>query len=183
MEALRAAIRSKRVRNVESRYFVPQKAVHDLMTQEKVGQVVSEAEFKREHVEELTQEIMKGCRKIFAVLVLIRLPQSLLAFVEDDQLQSSILDQKLPFPLSKLQALLPTDDAADEFYQQQWEFAAPVFTGGSFPRVLHQDLILPFIEQKEVGEGGFGIVSVVTIEPSHHTFGAASSPLVSVQLL
>lgn len=183
MEALRAAIRTKRVRNIESRYFVPQKALYDLMTQEKVAHVVSEAEFEREHFEELTQEIMKGCRKIFAILILIRHPQSLLAFVEDDQLQSSSPDQKLPLALSRLRALLPTDDAAEEFYQQQWEFAAPVFTGGSLPRVLHQDLILPFIEQKEVGEGGFGIVSEVTIEHSHQTSGAASSPVVSLQPL
>lgn len=169
MEELRAQIVSKRVQNVERRYFLPQQALYDLMSEVLVESAVRDAGIKAYDVGEITKEIMKGARKIFAILVVVRQPQSILSFVQDDQFQSW-LDHKLPFGLSKLQKLLPSASLGQEFYEKQWEFTAPVFTKRLLPRVLEDDIILPFVEDKQEGEGGFGVVHTIKVDLHHQNF-------------
>lgn len=181
MEELRAQIVSKREQNVERRHFLPQQALYNLMGEVLVTKAVREAGIKAYDVGEITKEIMKGARKIFAILVIIRQPQSILTFIQDDQLQSS-LDHKLPFPLRKLQELLPSASLGQEFYEKQWEFAAPVFTKRLLPRVLEDDIILPFVEDKEVGEGGFGVVHIIKVELHHQSLGQLTQQNVSWRL-
>jgi hypothetical protein len=170
MEELRAQIVSKREQNVERRYFLPQQALYELMDEVLVEKAVRGAGIEAHNVREVTKEIMKGAQKIFAILLIIRQPQSILAFIQDDQLQSS-LDHKLPFSLGKLQKLLASAIFGQEFYEKQWEFAAPVFSKRLLPRVLQDDIILPFVEDKEGGEGGFGVVHIIKVEPYHRSFG------------
>ena len=181
MEELRAQIVNKREQNVEKRHFLPQQALYDLMGEVLVKQAVREAGINAHDVGEITKEIMKGARKIFAILVVIRQPQSILSFIQDDQFQSS-LDHKLPFPLGKLRELLPSASLGQEFYEKQWEFAAPVFTKRLLPRVLEDDMILPFVEDKEVGEGGFGVVHTIKVELHHQNFGQLPQQNVSWRL-
>lgn len=139
------------------------------MREDLIEGAVRDAGIKAYDVGEITKEIMKGARKIFAILLVIRQPQSILSFVQDDQFQSW-LDHKLPFTLDKLQELLSSASLGQEFYEKQWEFTSPVFTKRLLPRVLEDDIILPFVEDKEEDEGGFGVVHTIKVELHHQNF-------------
>jgi hypothetical protein len=171
LEDLQALIRERRRRNLEYRYFVPHQALYNLMTEDFVEKAVLVSNIPRYHMKEVIKAIMDGARKIFAILILIRQSNLIFEFIQDDQLQLSSLDHKLPFSIEKLQTLLPNLDTATRFYETQWEFAAPIFTGSLCPRVLESEVILPFIGSEEIGEGGFGLAYVTKLESTHQGHG------------
>jgi hypothetical protein len=129
-----------------------------------------ETQLERYRVEELARVIVTGARKTFAVLVFIGCPEAIISFIQDDPLQPDYLDRKLPLQLDKLAALLDDAVLAAQFYGKQWEFLAPVFSTTSLPRQFDKKTILPFLSMEPKGEGGFGEIFKITIEPSHHSF-------------
>lgn len=179
MEELKNLITDLRRQNVECRWFVPHQALYELMTETIVQKAIYDTKIEYYHIREIVQAVVNGGHKIFAILILIGQPESILKFVEDDHLQGSHLDHKLPFQLDKLQKLLSNLSAAKQFHEKQWEFTAPIFTGSVLPRVLEKEVILPFVESSEVGEGGFGVVHLIKVEPSHQEFSQASQHEVS----
>lgn len=175
MENLKDLITNKQRQNIEGRWFMPHQALHDLMTEEVVEGAIRDTKIECYHINDLTRVVLNGAQKIFAILALISKPECILRFVEDDNLQHSHLDHKLPLPLEKLQKLLPSWNAARMFHEEQWKFTAPVFTGSVLPRVLEREVILPYVGSDiEVGDGGFGDVHVVEVEPSHQIFWQGS---------
>ena len=163
-------ITCKRRRNADSQHFVPQDVLPSLMSQELVRKILSETKLEHYRIEELAHAIVPGAQKIFAILVLIGRPELILVFIEDDQLQPNSLDHKLPLQLNKLHAVLDDESAVLGFYREQWAFIAPIFSPSSMPRILEKNTILPFTESSSVGEGGFGAVHAIQIDPSHHSF-------------
>jgi hypothetical protein len=175
MEELKDLIIDKRRENIDCRWFVPHQALHDLMTKDVVEKAIRDTKIEHYHINDLTRAVLNGAQKIFAILALIGRPKCILRFVEDDNLQHSHLDHKLPLPLEKLQRLLPSSSAARQFHEKQWEFTAPVFTGSVLPRVLEKEVILPYVGKTTViGRGGFGVVHLVEVEPSHQIFWQGS---------
>lgn len=110
---------------------------------------------------EVVQFIMKGARKIFAILILIREERTILKFIENDQYSKSNLDDKIPFSMETLRNIDP--DIAEFFYIQQWEFSTPYITGDISHRVLDENVVLPFLQEKFLAEGSFGVVHEVVI--------------------
>jgi len=170
IEKFKALVTRKRRRNPESQYFVPQDVLPTLMSQEMVRKLLSEIRLEHYRIEELAHVVVPRAQKTFAILVLIGRPELILAFIEDDQLQPNSLDQKLPLQLHKLHAFLDDESAAFDFYREQWAFIAPVFSPSSLPRTLEKKTVLPFTESSSLGEGGFGMVHGIRIDPSHHSF-------------
>jgi hypothetical protein len=166
---------SKRCQNIECRWFIPHQALYDLMTKDVVEGAIRDTKLERYHINDLIQVVLNCGKKIFAILALIGRPECILRFVEDDNLQHSQLDHRLPLTIEKLQWLLPTPIAAKQFHERQWEFTAPVFTGSVLPRALEKEVILPFVgKDTKIGSGGFGDVHLVEIESCHQIFWQGS---------
>lgn len=134
------------------------------------------------HVNEVVQIIINGAWNVFAILFLMRQPQCILSFIKADRLQRSTIDHKLPYELGKLKEILNTA-VAQEFYDKQWGFTAPFFSGSIFTRIIPDDFVLPFLSDTELGEGSFGRVHKIQVERSYQQFGLEPYHEVSLRML
>jgi hypothetical protein len=171
MEELKDSINELRQKNYQSRSFIPQEALFRLMQRDKIREALN-GKTENYKLEELVENIFRGARKIFAILLLNSHERYITKFIAGDQLQSSQLDYKLPFDLGQLQNLMSGGHAA-LFYDKQWEFTAPVFTPSVLRRSLQHDTILPFTKEQKVGSGGFGDVYLLDIDPNHQVFDSS----------
>jgi len=168
---LRDSINDLRRPNFEHRYYIPEQLLFDLVSEELIrGVLVESCLFQLYEVEDLTKAIHGGARKIFSILVLNSHFQYIKKFIEDDQLQTSQLDYKLPFDLSRLGKFM-RESHARIFYEKQWEFTAPVFSESVLRRHLADETILPFISEETIGHGGFGIVHRVELDSEQNLYG------------
>ena len=171
MEGLRTQIVDSRVKNSDGRHFVPNPTVIDLVTAIPVRKALKECNVVSQDMDELVQTIIEGARTVFAVLILIRQVQRSSYFVRNDQFQSPLVpvDHKLPFGLEALEQILEPM-AAKEFFERQWEFTAPNFSRRLLPRSLTKDTILPILEDRLIGAGGFGEAHEIRIHPYHFNY-------------
>ncbi len=151
----------------EDRYIIPHQALHRLMTRDVVLDAIKNCEdIPVFHQDSTVDAIMRGGRKIFSVLVLLKGEEwSITKFREHDQLQNSRLDARLPFSIDTLNLIVL--EIADEFYEKQWELIGPIFSKDIVHRFLQPETRLPFIHNEKIGEGGFGVVYKVKLDPDH----------------
>lgn len=144
---------------------------------------------------------LKPIRQIFAILVLIDQASDISLFIkenlsdydlplsttEDEEEQISPerrQDSSEKLPLAKLRHFQQwTITSKWSFWEMQWKVIAPVLSEGGYNDVqllpLHEKDILPFVgvredsSRKDVGHGGFGVVSKVSIHSRHHNFSDA----------
>ncbi len=160
----REAIISLRMKNFESRNFVLYELLCSLMDRDFVELAIKSCGIPAFRKHEVTQVVLHGAKKTLAILLLLRHQSSIVRFIERDQFQASTLDSKLPLTLPALEECLPSNSIALEFYDLQWDFTYPGFSHTVLHRSLHSNTVLPFIgEPKHLGEGGFGIVTEVTL--------------------
>ncbi|KAK2836993.1 hypothetical protein FQN49_006513, partial [Arthroderma sp. PD_2] len=172
LERFKTRLKALRQPNFEQRRLIPQRALYGIMTADTIQEVVRECGIPAYRVQGTAEAITRGAHKIFAILVLIGRAELIAKFIEHDQLQQSQLDQKLPFDRRSLEAFLPAS-VAEEFEEKQWEFAAPVFHKQVLPRILEDNIILPFGRDREIGQGGFGTVHEVSLIADHQKDGHA----------
>ncbi|RYC59326.1 hypothetical protein CHU98_g6896 [Xylaria longipes] len=149
-------------------------------------------EYFAENICAIPNDKEKSYRKIFTILVLIEKADTIQEF-----LREGIHDGDLP--LMKLErdgkpGIFEFGRKSEEgkaahslkcfkgfsrmnfmnFEDYQWAVLAPIFGRPRPKDVRHYNLedqtILPFIEEEEVSEGGFGRISRVKIHPDHHNF-------------
>jgi hypothetical protein len=171
MEKLQDSINELRSKNYQSRFFIPQEALLQLMQRDNIREALNTT-IENYRLDEVVESIFRGARKIFAILLLNGHTRYIVKFIASDQLQSSQLDSKLPFDLEQLQSLIGAGHGS-LFYDKQWEFTAPIFTPFVLRRSLHYDTILPFLGERRVGSGGFGDVYLLEIDPNHQKFDAS----------
>lgn len=172
MEALSRALHTIRRENpTTSHYFTPSHLVRDTLKPELVRQSLREHAVEQHQVDEATQVIVEGAWNVYAILIMIRKPQYILAFIKDDHLQRSTIDDKLPLDLEKLSKLFKDPITAREFFDRQWGFTAPLFSKSVFIRSLPDKFVLPFLADEELGEGCFGKVYKIQVEHSFQRFG------------
>ena len=170
MPGLREKIQSLRLRNIDSKYFIPDGSLELVLTNEAVQEAVMECNLKEYRRSEIASSIVQGGRKTFAILIMIRQAPLILEFVEQDQFQESWLDSRLPLSLPALESILSHTDAID-FDDKQWEFVSPVFSLSKGHRHLDDNTILPFCgKPRQRGDGGFGLVSEIDVHPNHVPF-------------
>ncbi len=175
MMPLRADIQKLR-RQVEegSKSFVPHQKLFDLLSKDVIQSVLEERDIVPWYnLESIVDRIFSGARRIFAILVVLRGQENeILRFLEHESFQKSPLDHRLPFSDRELERIVP--EIAIEFYEKQWEFTAPVFTRSVDHRHLQASIVLPFLEDKKIGEGGFGEVFKITLDPTHQDLSLIS---------
>ena len=164
MNNIRSDILLLQICNFESRHFVPYKSLCNLMNRDVVAEVIRSCDFPVFRKPEIVEIVMRGARRILAVLIILRQENRFLRFIATDHFRTIDLDCKLPLPLTDLSKILEMAVVAKEFYDLQWTFVPPEFTYSAIHRSLDAKTILPFIgEQKELGEGGFGVITEVNL--------------------
>lgn len=170
-----------RVENSESKRFIPEKELHNLMSRDVVASIVDDF-IPAHYAEEVVNFVIKDARKVFGVLVLINYVGSINHFIAKDQFQTRCTDDLLPFTKKRLQDIVSDDYVADLFFEKQWEFSVPVFSGRIIPRILERQTILPFVNDTPEAVGGYGSVHKIEIHPSHRPQGLETTTMVRVLL-
>jgi hypothetical protein len=164
-------IRTLQLSNIQRRTFVPVEDLYELMTRDFVSEACTACGLSPVETVEVVDFIMKGARKVFATLILIAEEPSIMQFIATDQYSRSSIDDKIPFRMEALEAIDP--GIADSFYKQQWDFSAPYFTGQTSHRLLDDDVVLPFLSEEFIGEGGFGTVHQLVLHRASQSFAQA----------
>ncbi|EPS45912.1 hypothetical protein H072_98 [Dactylellina haptotyla CBS 200.50] len=156
----------------EVRKFIPIQLLYNLLTEEEISKVVDRL-FELERIpfyhkrDILNWIIPKGIR-IFGILILLRDQEHLISkFMENDNFQGSGIDDKLPLTKELLERIVT--DIADQFYDTQWAFIAPVWSKNVIHRELPPEIIFPFTFNKQIDAGGFGDIFEIRLHPDHQT--------------
>ena len=180
MESLRESILSLRCESSDHRSsFVPEEALDKILTTAAIKAALRESGAQAHREPENIESINQGGKKTFAILLCIYKAARIVNFVENEQLQRTGIDSKLPYgSRADLERILPKIDAVD-FFEKQWEFTAPLFRRRYGHRCLYERTIFPFVESKFHDEGSFGNVYKEKLHRSHVTadFLARVSPV------
>lgn len=180
MESLRDSILSLRCESSDRRSsFVPEEALDKTITTAAIRAALRDSGAQPHREPENIESISQGGKKTFAILICIYKAARIVNFIENEQLQRTGIDSKLPYgSKADLERTLPKIDAVD-FFEKQWEFTAPIFQRRSGHRCLYERTIFPFVESKFHDEGSFGNVYKEKLHRSHITndFLAHISPV------
>jgi hypothetical protein len=151
----------------DSKCFVPHQDLNKLLTRSVIFTALTMCSAAPSHrLDAIADRIHSGARRVFAILVVLGgQEKEILRFIEHDNFQESPIDHKLPFSESDLKTIIPS--IAADFYEKQWEFAAPVFTREVEHRSLDIWSILPFVENKWIGRGSFGEIFKIALHQGH----------------
>lgn len=166
MQNLRQKILGIQIKTFESRWYVPGKELNKVLSKSIVEEAVAHCGIEVYKRTEVVHVILRGAKRIFAVLVLMGKELSIVNFIEHDHLQNQRQDSKLPFRRSELGEILD-DELAEEFCRTQWVVSAPYFRNDMSHRLLNDDTILPFTKNFKIGSGAFGTVFEITIDARH----------------
>jgi hypothetical protein len=161
---LRSKIEGLRRQNAQNQTYIPDLLLFLLITHEVVHTELKMGNVKPYLLEELTRKIMAGAKKVFAILVLIGEVRLVKDLMERDQLQ----DYSLPLPLDILEDF--GDVVALNFRQGQLEFLAPQFTRSMISKPITPKNALPFLRDEKIGNGGFGTIYEISLDPDHQNF-------------
>ena len=181
MEALVLKIRAIRQINFEGRGCVPTEALYQQLPESTIRQTLENSDINVVDLDETSQVVFQEARKIFAILVMLDEPCLILNFIASinfqasptlDHSQASLsLDHKLPLSEATLRTIVPS--LAERFYELQWEYLIPTLNRSTLNRSLAPETILPFVKERCIGEGGFGVVYATTmlVSPLMFVFG------------
>ncbi len=176
MATIRSVLRKRRVLNYERHHFIPEGCL-DVIEPQVVQDVLAACNISSWKIPGLQATITAGAKKTFAVLILIRQEAHIVHFIEHDDFQNQPVDSKLPFSLDTLKHLIPQH--AEEFFEEQWQFTAPVFTRQLIHRYFSDDTVLPFLAVRPLGKGGFGQVHEITLPWNHQDYISRSGSTVA----
>lgn len=168
---LRDQLFDVRIKNVEGKYFIPNKALEDVLSADKIRTCILCSSIEEIRRTDVLRVIESGGKRVFAILLLLGKESLMDNFVQNDHmLQGTNLDSKLPLHLETLETVLLDERVASEFCQRQWELLPPFFQEDRNHRTFESETVLPFIEQEELAQGGFGEVFKVTLDANQHAF-------------
>ena len=155
-----------REENYNVKKFIPERDFRSVLPTVLVKNIISTL-VPSYNLDEVIEFALEDAPKVFGILILINRADCIDRFIRTDQLQTRHVDNLLPFTIDILQQILDDVDIAHQFYEKQWEFCAPVFSGRIIPRVFARHTILPFLQESFLTAGGYGQVYKVEIHPSH----------------
>ncbi|KAI4160296.1 MAG: hypothetical protein LQ342_005888 [Letrouitia transgressa] len=171
MESLREELESNLLRNIDSRQFIPDHQVGQIVSDNVVRACVEQSSIEHQLREDCIGTILAGGRRVLAILMMLDHEYLITKFVEKDNLlKDTTIDSRLPFPVAALESILSNKRLAIRFETRQWEVISPYFRPERNHRILPESTILPFTHQEAIREGGFGHIWKVSLPPGHHEF-------------
>ncbi|EJP61143.1 protein kinase domain-containing protein [Beauveria bassiana ARSEF 2860] len=157
--------------NFEGDHFVPEAALLDLVCESLVKQSLLEIQTPAQEIVYLTDSILRGARKCFAILVLIGRSAAISRFFQRDFLQRSCPDDRLPYTSETLQRIFEKETTCltvKRFLEKQWMFVIPVLQPHMISRTLDKGIILPFLSEEAAGRGSMGTAWKMKLHPDCH---------------
>jgi serine/threonine protein kinase len=182
MASLRDRLRGLRTKSTSGRYFIPDGEVENLMSEDVVRDAVSKLKIDRVNLPEVSTVVSRGGKKTFAILVMLREEATVWDLMKQDQFTGVTLDAKLPWSYDALRQIVGAQvEVAKEFVELQWEFIPPVFDKLKGHRLLHDDIVLPYISELRLSktEGSFGAIFKTEVYARHLPQWSSSQPAVS----
>lgn len=164
---LRRSLRRQRVKVTSGRSIIPDRVLRNIIDQTTITDVLAQCDVAVHRRNEISSAVLHGGRKIFAILILGGQQRQITKFIEHDGFQRTSIDSKLPLSFQQLCLILGDSDAADIFFERQWEFLSPIFGNNRSHRTLHDDTILPFTHEVFLLKGGFGDVYKAHLVDTH----------------
>jgi hypothetical protein len=173
MEELLESIQNIRFanKNFEGRHFIPEAALVEVVSEPAVKLALRNLGVPVYEIRDLTDGILRGARKCFAILVLIRRGEAISGFFRRDSLQRSHPDDRLPYTSEILQHIFDgeaTDVTIKGFLEKQWEFAIPIMYQQMIFRKLDTEVVLPFLHEELAGQGSMGTAWKIELHPQCH---------------
>jgi len=157
------------------RQFLPNGLLEKILDQTTILDTIGHPSFLIDpHKRENTAEIVanEGV-KVFAILIELRLEHTLASFIENET-----LDGVLPANEEDLKMILCLNDIR-EFIKLQWDYLAYNISRGTYQRKLTPERILPYLEQAQIGGGGYSTVYTVLVHPAHQNINRNATNTVS----
>lgn len=161
--------------NVDRRYFVPEVALFEIMTISRVKHCLECLKFPLHELNVLTDDVMRGSRKCFAILLLMSKGEIIKDFITHDDLLRVSPDDRLPFNSETLKKYFRVPENSPlirMFMEKQWDFATPTLSRQLLSRELNPDAILPYLHEETAGNGSMGRVLKVTLHTKSHRLPA-----------
>ncbi|KAH7086776.1 kinase-like domain-containing protein [Paraphoma chrysanthemicola] len=149
--------------------FVPEAALFELLTRREIETALKDPVFGFEPHQRrpVSIEVADGARKLFAILVELRLERRLKTCLE-----KNLSDSNLPIlGETILHGLFP--ESATHFSKLQWEFV-PLKLREHTHKDIEPERVLPFVENKRLSSGGYSTVFKVKVHPLYHDFEPCS---------
>ncbi|KAJ4245299.1 hypothetical protein NW762_014170 [Fusarium torreyae] len=161
-------------------YFLPEDSVSKILNRESVRGAMKIESLPEN--DKLVDFILTKAPKVFLISIFSGLEEETLHLAMTSVQEANLTDVYLPISdLFDFQMPEWTPVMANNFYQQQWKFLAPVFTPDQFYYLFDPLCILPVIEKgKELKVGGISQVTKVEIHKAH--FKANDAEIVGHQL-
>ncbi|OCK78363.1 kinase-like protein [Lepidopterella palustris CBS 459.81] len=160
-------IAAKREKSATGQYFLPTTELRAILTREEINISVAELDCADHERIGLAEKIYQDGLIIFAILTWMKHEAAIVNFRNHDALDASL-------PLHEERAV----EIVPEFgrvlaTEIQWQFLPYTFTRDmcDYHRILdHSEVILPFIKEEPLAEGGFGQVYKMTVLSSQQQF-------------
>jgi hypothetical protein len=148
-----------------ARKFIPKDSLDDLLKAAQLTSLLKDPAFEIPwHKQETTADIiMTECPNLFGILLELNLERKIAPFIEND-----LLDKALPLGEDRLTHIIP--EAAVNFVKVQWDYLAYCFRKGQYHRKIDESLILPYVEEQQIGGGGFSRVYKSLIHTAYQNF-------------
>ena len=146
------------------RKFLPEGCLLSILKLDDVVLALGDPIFEvPEYKRESTAKIVLGeGTKTFAILLELNQEYLLKPLIEHD-----LLDSALPFQEGFLSSLAPHVVAHSNFTTVQWDYLAYRSRKGQYHRTISDKQTLPYIEQENIGGGGFSKVYRVLVHSAH----------------
>ncbi|EXL66196.1 serine/threonine protein kinase [Fusarium oxysporum f. sp. conglutinans race 2 54008] len=157
--------------NFEGRYFIPEATLFRVVSKSAIKDSLKDLDVPIHEIQGLTNDILRGARKCFAILILMRRGEKISAFFRSDLLQRSTPDSRLPYNSQALEQIFGQHELSATiraFIEKQWEFSIPVLHQNMISRELDTSIILPFLHEEHAGGGSMGVAWKIKIHPQCH---------------
>ena len=142
-------------------YFVDPQHLRSILPHHVIIQLMHESSFPQHQHLLFADKISHTGLTTFAILLHLGRSNEIAKFLERNE-----LDARLPMTKDQLSDIIPQDAAA--FFKGQWGFLPYILQRNPHQHIHNDNFVLPFLTDRTLDdlEGGFGVISEVTIAPS-----------------
>lgn len=162
---LRKNIGQLRKQSICNRSFVNPHELRALFTKDTIEKSVKECHLRGSDLPGILSKIYEHGITVFAILIWMKEEDAIIKFIEHDT-----MDAGLPIEEARAKEVVP--DFGEHFYNVQWEFLPRVFEKSMRDKhgKIRKEVILPFIREVPLGQGGYSDVFLMSVAPSQQLF-------------